>query len=183
MMRAFIAIVLLLPAFSGCTATIKEWYVMPERIDRDELAPVWNWAGVQVTVVDGRPRPATEPVKRWVDAGLDWDGYSEALVQETRRALLEALGPAKSGTDLELRVSIREHITRFEAPNWVGSTVLEGVVFRGASPTDQRWTTRGRDVQWNWLGMDTARAAAQKAYESAVKNFLRRLALTRPPGN
>lgn len=165
---------------TGCTAFIKEWYAMPEPIERQSVPTVPNWAGVAVTVVDVR-RLSAEPVKRWVDAGLTWHDYSDALVQHTRAALLDALGPARPGSQLELQVRIVEHIVRFHAPNWVGNTVLEASLLDRGQSTDQRWTARGQDSRWNWLGLDTARSASQAAYEAAVKDLLRQLALSRAP--
>jgi len=153
---------------------------MPERVDRRDLPIASNWAGVAVTVVDARPRPAKEPVTRWIESGLNWDGYSQALVQETRRNLLEALGPASPAVNLELSVSIREHIVRFDAPNWVGTTALDAMILKAGAPTTMKLAARGQDVRWNWLGIETARASAQAGYEAAVGDLLRQLALTRP---
>ena len=164
---------------SGCLAFTKEWYVMPRPIGRELLPPVSSWAGVAVKVVDARI-PA-QAVPRWVEAGLTWEGHSDALVQETRRAMLEALGPAQPDTDLELVVSIVEHVARFDSPSWVGMTTLSAKLIRRGVDTGRQWNARGRDVRWNWMGLDTAGAASQAAYETAVNDLLRQLALTRPP--
>lgn len=173
-------VVALAVTLAGCAAA-KPMHGMPSSIDRGDISPIATWAGTPVLVEEGRPSPP-EPLRvSLVDRGLTWESYSTAVVQETRRALLDALGPARVGAPAELRVTIREHTVRFSPPNWVGSTVLEAEILRAGQPTEQRWTARAQDVRWNWMRLGTAMAANQKAYEAAVQDLLRQLALSRPP--
>jgi hypothetical protein len=181
MTRMTALILLIAMLFSSGTAAITQWYVMPGAVERDGVIALAGWTGVPVSVVDARPRPVIEPVIRWVDAGLSWDGYSGALVDETLLALRTALGPARPAGGVEVRVAIREHISRLAAPRWVGSTVLDVSVVMDGRPVGPRWTIEGHDARWNLWGMETARIASQRAFELAVHDVLRRLAATAPP--
>jgi len=157
----------------------KQWNTDPPFMDARDIPRAANWAGVAISVSDGRPAPA-EVLVRWVDAGLTWQGHSEAVVRETRRVLVEALGPADANNDLELAVSVDQYVATFDAPNWIGTTMIRARLRRAGAETGQQWIARGADSRWNWLGIETARAAAHASYEMAVADLVRQLASTRP---
>jgi hypothetical protein len=172
--------VALLAAFTltlaGCATATKPMHSMPSAISHDQIRPIATWAGTPVVVEDGRPGRLLQVA--WMHTGLTWDDYSTAVVQETERALLDALGPARASAPADLRVIILEHAVRFDAPYWIGNTVFEVQISRAGHV--QRWTARGQQRKWNANGWGTANTANQQAYEAAVQDLLRQLALTRP---
>jgi hypothetical protein len=164
---------------SAC-ASAKTWTGPPGHVATADIPRLWNWAGTPVTVADARRKPANMPV-RWEDSGLTWETLSEQVVQETRRVLLEAIGPASPGARYDLAVTIEEHGVIFTGPNWVGRTKLKASLGRFRDGPESEWTATGEASKWNWLGIDTARSALASAYESAMVDLMRQLAAASAP--
>src|SRR5262245_24260503 len=163
---------------TGCISSGTSFYGGPSDVRQTQIPRLWAWAGVPVTVVDERKPPANY-VAPTDGSSNTWNAYSKEVVEQTRRIMLEAVGPATKEQAENLLVTIVDYRVEWQRPQWVGISTIT-VQARRLDVVDQEWTGQARLVRTNWMGMATAATALRDAYEEAMVDLLKQMAAAKP---
>ncbi len=170
--------VVMLTTTTGCAIKHDPWYGYAPTVSAAAI-PTWNWAGTPFEVKDDRQLPPkvliTDTPQSWEK---HWTQLSNQVVEETRRIMLEAVGPAKSNAPRNLMISIIDYKAAPESGSWIGTSTIKAQS-RRLDVVDQEWTGQARVERFNWLGADTGRAVLNEAYQAAIADLLRQLANTK----
>jgi len=119
---------------------IRTWYANPESFEYSVRLAGWPRSVITLEILDERPQPASLAVQAPNSPITGWDDHSEAVVNEIRRIFALALdGTGAASDEWKLTVKVVEFVVSFDAPNWVGSTVIEAVLSDSLKTTTRHW--------------------------------------------
>jgi hypothetical protein len=171
--------VVMLTITTGCLGgTLQPWYGYAPTMDAAAIPRLENWAGTRFEVRDDRP-----PAPKLIDAYApgrgeeQWNFLSKQLVAETRRIILQAVGPATGSGPRNLMIIIVEYeaIAPTRTVTWIGRTTIKAQA-RQLDVVEQEWTGQARVERINWNGTDTGGAVLNEAYQAAMTDLFQQLA-------
>jgi hypothetical protein len=164
---------------TGCISTGQSFYGAPAMVNQAQIPRLWAWAGTPVTIVDDR-KPPPNYVAPADGISDTWRAYSKEIVDETRRIMLEAIGPAKTEPVLNILVTIVDYRVQWNGSQWVGISTITAQA-RRLDVVDQEWTGQAQILRTSWRGGATAVAVMKDAYAASMVDLLTQMETAKPP--